>query len=519
MIKENNAKIQEITDLIYAKQGLRLVKWVIAVPENSPIQKIKDLNGKRIATELVNVTKQYLKKNNIKAMVEYSWGSTEIKAPEFVDAIVELTETGASLKAHKLRIIDTLLESTTKLIANKKSWQDSWKHKKIENLSILLQGALLAEQMVGLKMNIHKNNLSKILELLPALEKPTISHLSDENWIAIETIINEKSVKKIIPDYIKSDQRTIIDRNLRGSHTIYTYLRDEDLNFSFDKFDLNRYAGPDILKVEIIKQVNGEKIYSAELPDDGIEGITGSFQPDQDLSIKIPNLEEGVYRIELKGNDDIVISEIITTQHLLVFSGNLFLIDNEEYFNDFTPGSKPTNLVTNATIITFKTSHPSGLQKISVDSQFLEINELNRNFKYQNDSGIIGINTPKNDLSIYFDGFIAFAENQYFNPFPDNIIGIKNNTDINSLDYLITEYSPPNNENGWLVKSNTFDLSQLSKDKNDNIRFRLSAPGLNETGSVIKVSKIKITYQKPTVTLRNLPSKVINFIKRLLTKG
>jgi len=327
------------------------------------------------------------------------------------------------------------------------------------------------------------------------------------------------NVKKIIPDYIKSDQRTIIDRNLRGNHTIYTYLRDEDLNFSFDKFDLNRYAGPDILKVEIIKQVNGEKIYSAELPDDGIEGITGSFQPDQDLSIKIPNLEEGVYRIELKGNDDIVISEIITTQHLLVFSGNLFLIDNEEYFNDFTPGSKPTNLVTNATIITFKTSHPSGLQKISVDSQFLEINELNRNFKYQNDSGIIGINTPKNDLSIYFDGFIAFAENQYFNPFPDNIIGIKNNTDINSLDYLITEYSPPNNENGWLVKSNTFDLSQLSKDKNDNIRFRLSAPGLNETGSVIKVSKIKITYQKPTVTLRNLPSKVINFIKRLLTKG
>ncbi|MFH1613206.1 MAG: ATP phosphoribosyltransferase [bacterium] len=210
-IKENNAKVQEIIDLIYAKQGLRPVRWVLAVPEHSHIQTIKDLNGKKIATELVNVTKQYLKKNNIKAKVEYSWGSTEIKAPEFVDAIVELTETGASLNAHKLRIIDTLLESTTKLIANKKSWKNLWKHKKIESLSILLQGALLAEQMVGLKMNIHKDNLPKILELLPALKKPTISHLSNENWIAIDTIINEKSVKKLIPDLKRAGAQGIVE--------------------------------------------------------------------------------------------------------------------------------------------------------------------------------------------------------------------------------------------------------------------------------------------------------------------
>lgn len=210
-IKENNAKVHEVSELIYAKQGLRPVRWVIAVPESSSIQTIKDLNGKRIATELVNVTKQYLKKNNIKATVEYSWGSTEIKAPEFVDAIVELTETGNSLRAHKLRIIDTLLESTTKFIANKKSWQDSWKYKKIENLSILLQGALLAEQMVGLKMNVLQNNLPKILKLLPALQNPTVSHLSDENWVAIDTIINEKSVKKLIPDLKRSGAQGIIE--------------------------------------------------------------------------------------------------------------------------------------------------------------------------------------------------------------------------------------------------------------------------------------------------------------------
>jgi len=271
--------------------------------------------------------------------------------------------------------------------------------------------------------------------------------------------------------------------------------------------------------VEVIKQVDGEKIFSGELPDDGIEGVTGVFQPEQSLSIVIPDLEEGVYRIELKGNDDIAISKLITAQHLLVFARNLFLIDNEEYFNDLTPGSKPTNLFAKASTITFKTSHPSGLQKISLDSHSLEINELNRNFKYLNDSGIIKINVPKNDLAINFDGFMAFSESQYFNPFPDNIIGIKNNSDINLLDYLIAEYSSPKKENGWLVKSNTFDLNRLYKDKNNNVRFRLSAPGLNETGGIINITNIKVTYQKPPVTLQNFPSKVINFIKKSLTKS
>lgn len=327
------------------------------------------------------------------------------------------------------------------------------------------------------------------------------------------------NLKKVIPDYKKSDKETVIDRNLRGSHTIYTYLKNEKLNFTINKFDLNRYAGSDILKVEVIKQVSGEKIYSGELSDDGIEGMTGVFQPEQSLSIVIPDLEEGVYRIEIMGNDDIVISELITAQHLLVFARNLFLVDNEEYFNDLIPGSKPTNLFAKASTITFKTSHPSGLQKISVDSQPLEINELNRNFKYLNDKGIIKITVPKNDLAINFDGFMAFSESQYFNPFPDNIIGIENNSNVNLLDYLIAEYSSPKNENGWRVKSNTFDLNRLYKDKNDFIRFRLSAPGLNETESVINVSKIKITYEKPPITLKNLPGKAINYIKKFITKN
>jgi ATP phosphoribosyltransferase len=210
-IKENNVKVVEVTDLIYAKQGLKPIKWVFAVPEDSKIKKLSDLQGKRIATELVNVTKHFLKKHGIKAEVEYSWGATEIKPPEFADAIVELTETGTSLKAHKLRIIEHLMESTTKLIANRKAWKDPWKHEKIENLAILLQSALLAEQMVGLKMNVHQTNLKKVLSLLPALKKPTISHLADEEWFDVDTIIDEKKVRELIPELKRAGAQGIVE--------------------------------------------------------------------------------------------------------------------------------------------------------------------------------------------------------------------------------------------------------------------------------------------------------------------
>lgn len=210
-IMETNADVKEIADLVYAKQGLRKVKLVIAVSENSNIKTIKDLKGKRIATELVNVTKQYLKKNKVQASVEFSWGATEVKVPELVDAIAELTETGSSLKSNNLKIIATVLESTTKLIANKKAMENSWKRQKIENIALLLKGALAAEEKVGLKMNIEKKNLKKILSILPALKSPTISELADKNWLALEIIVDEKTVRELIPQLKKFGAKGIVE--------------------------------------------------------------------------------------------------------------------------------------------------------------------------------------------------------------------------------------------------------------------------------------------------------------------
>ncbi|MBM3309532.1 MAG: ATP phosphoribosyltransferase [Candidatus Altiarchaeales archaeon] len=205
------SKVVEVAELLYAKQGLGKVRWVLAVPEESRIKDVKDLQGKSIATEVVNVTKNYLKKHGVKADVEFSWGATEVKAGELVDAIVEITETGSSLKANKLRIVDTILESTTKLIANKRAWQDKWKKHKLEEICLLLKGALAAEEKVGLKMNVKRSNLSRILEMLPALKEPTISNLTNPNWVALEIVIDEKVVRELVPKLKKAGAQGIIE--------------------------------------------------------------------------------------------------------------------------------------------------------------------------------------------------------------------------------------------------------------------------------------------------------------------
>ena len=198
-IEENSSNVIKVAELKYAKQSLNPVRWVVAVPKDSSIKKAKDLKGARIATELVNVTKKYLKKNKVNAEVEFSWGATEIKVPELVDAIVELTETGSSLRANNLKIIDVVCSSTTWLIANKKTWKNLSKRKKIENIALLLKGAILAEEMVGLKMNVMEKNLKDVLKILPAMQKPTISSLTQDKWVAVETIICEKEVRELIP--------------------------------------------------------------------------------------------------------------------------------------------------------------------------------------------------------------------------------------------------------------------------------------------------------------------------------
>src|SRR5713226_10012873 len=210
-IQENGSKVHEGGEFLFSKATRQPARWVLAVPEDSPIKSVKDLAGKRIATEIVNVTKKYLRQHRVKAEVEFSWGATEAKAHELVDAIVEVTETGSSLRANNLRIVDTLLASTTRLIANRAAWKSPWKRQKLESRALLLRGALEAEAKVGLKMNIAESNLKNLLQSLPALRRPTISQLSQAGWVAVETIIDEHVVRELIPQLKAAGAEGIIE--------------------------------------------------------------------------------------------------------------------------------------------------------------------------------------------------------------------------------------------------------------------------------------------------------------------
>lgn len=196
---ENDSDVVTVADLVYAKQSFGKVRWVLAVPEASPVQSVKDLEGKIIATELVGATKKYLEKNGVSAKVEFSWGATEVKPPVLADAIVEVTETGSSLRANKLRIVETVMESNTQLIANHAAWNDPDKRRKLEDMRMLLDGAIAALGKVGLMLNVRKNDLDAVLNVLPALKNPTVSHLSDGEWLAVNTILDESTVRNIIP--------------------------------------------------------------------------------------------------------------------------------------------------------------------------------------------------------------------------------------------------------------------------------------------------------------------------------
>ena len=209
-VVENDADVVEVGELRYAKQQLRPVRWVLAVPENSPVEKAEDLDGKLVATELVNTTRKYFAAKGVEPNVEFSWGATEAKA-RLVDAIVELTETGSSLRANKLRVVDTVMESVTVLVANHRSWADEWKRAKIENLHLLLQGAIVARQKVCLKLNVAEENLETVCQIVPALRKPTVSPLSQTGWFALETIVDESVVRDIIPKLKRAGAEGIIE--------------------------------------------------------------------------------------------------------------------------------------------------------------------------------------------------------------------------------------------------------------------------------------------------------------------
>jgi len=210
-VEETGAHVENVADLIYAKQSFGKVRWVLAAPEASPFQSVQDLEGKIIATELVAVTRRYLEKHGVKAKVEFSWGATEVKPPVLADAIVEVTETGSSLRANKLRIMDTVLESNTQLIANLGSWAEAGKRRKLEDIRMLLQSAIAALGKVGLMLNVSQGNLAAVLSVLPALKKPTISHLSDEHWLAVNTILDESTVRIIIPRLKEAGAEGIVE--------------------------------------------------------------------------------------------------------------------------------------------------------------------------------------------------------------------------------------------------------------------------------------------------------------------
>jgi ATP phosphoribosyltransferase len=208
---ENDAHVVEVAALVYAKQSFGKVRWVLAVPEDSPIRGPKDLQDKVVATELVKATERYLARHGVTAKVEFSWGATEVKPPLLADAIVEVTETGSSLRANKLKIIDTVLESNTVLIANRASWDDPWKKEKLSNIKMLLEGAMLAHGRVGLMLNVHKDSLRHVLDVLPALKRPTISELSEPGWVALNTILEEKMVRVIIPKLKQAGAQGIVE--------------------------------------------------------------------------------------------------------------------------------------------------------------------------------------------------------------------------------------------------------------------------------------------------------------------
>lgn len=210
-VVESEADIHQVAELLYSKATSRPYRWVLAVPNNSSIAGPQDLQGKRIATEQVNITRRYLEKHGVTADVEFSWGATEVKVPDLVDAIVEGTETGSTLAAHGLKIVDTLLESTTRLIANHNAWEDPWKRTKAENIALLLQGALDAEALVGLKMNLAKENLQAVTSLLSSLRKPTVSPLDEEGWVALETIIPERRVREIVPELRRCGAQGLVE--------------------------------------------------------------------------------------------------------------------------------------------------------------------------------------------------------------------------------------------------------------------------------------------------------------------
>jgi ATP phosphoribosyltransferase len=210
-VEENGATVETVADLIYAKQSFGKVRWVLAAPEASPFRSVKDLEGKIIATELVATTKRYLERNGVRAKVEFSWGATEVKPPELADAIVEVTETGSSLRANKLRVIETVLESNTQLIANQTAWADDWKRKKLSDIRMLLEGAINALGKVGLMLNVRNEHLQRVLAVLPALKNPTVSQLSDQQWLAVNTILDESTVRTIIPRLKEAGAEDIVE--------------------------------------------------------------------------------------------------------------------------------------------------------------------------------------------------------------------------------------------------------------------------------------------------------------------
>lgn len=378
-------------------------------------------------------------------------------------------------------------------LARKSSW-----HKLQEGNLILLQKEKKFE------------SVSDFFENLPASEK-------------IATYFYDKFARDIkFPKYEKSNKTLEINQALRGYHTIYTYIKNEDLHFIFSVVDINRQLGPDRLNFNVYQYSTGKKIYTKTVKDDGEIEPSGKISKREEVEINIPGLEEGIYKIELDFSDDLIIRKIKTNQSKIVFGGRLFIAKSDEYFKEIKPEEMATDFYSSGKRLVISTAHPRSLQTIKINNSSFDISKINQKYILGKDEivseGLSLIHSPKNDLFIESNGYFAFSLDSFFYPQPKNIIKLNAETEpeeLKNLNFIVASYTTPKEvKNEWKVARAEFDLTKLYMDKDFKIQFMLSAPGLYEEGRETKIGEIKVTLKKPPLTPKNFISRLKSFVRR-----
>ncbi|NQU99608.1 MAG: hypothetical protein HQ538_02620 [Parcubacteria group bacterium] len=349
-----------------------------------------------------------------------------------------------------------------------------------------------------------KNKFETIDQFLESINSKT--RIAYYNYNKLPKVIE-------IDNYKKSDETLEINHALRGSHTFYTYIDNENLNFDFTYQDLNRADGEDLFKINIIKEKNGELIRQESKEDDGVNISSGNLSSDNTFNLNIPKLEKGVYKINLDLNEDIIIKNIKTKQKYIVFEKKMYLANSNEYLSDIDSEEKmAVDFFNTGSNLYIKTDHKNSLQKISINDQVLEIDSANKKFDYNTDilnENFNKIYSSKSDLLVESDGYFVFSKDNYFNPKPKNLIQLVDGLNLENFDFIIAKYNPNAEENnGWKNVSTEFDITKLHLDKNSKIKFRLSSPGLKDTESKIKISEISVLLEKDPMTFDKIFQKL-----------